>query len=92
MVEVINLDKYFFLLIILILWLYFVIEYMNYRKTDNALIFSLAQFGFTFPFTISLIELSQYYYFGYIIVFLIPVFSLYLLIDGIIYRPEKKEK
>lgn len=86
-------QEQFYLIITLILWLFFVSEYIMNRKTQNAIMLSIVQFFLSFPFIIAIAVISFNFAFGYAIVFLIPILSLYLLIDGLIYSHKaKKEK
>lgn len=75
-----------FFIILLFLWLIFVLEYLDNRKSSNNKMISITQFGFMFPLEIILADISFNYPFGFIIVFLIPILSLYLLADSLIYN------
>jgi hypothetical protein len=48
------------------------------------------QFGLSIPLTIVISVISLSYAFGYIIVFLIPIISLFLLADGFFYSKRKR--
>lgn len=93
-------DKYFlsgtliiessllFLGICLSLWLFFISKYFD----EKSMIFGLIIFGISIPTLIILGVLALSFVFGFVLVFLIPILSLYILTDSIFYEKEKKKK
>jgi len=77
-----------FFIILLFLWVIFVLEYLDNRK----LMIALTQFFFMIPLVIILADISFNYVFGFAIVFIIPILSLWILVDGFYYRNENKRK
>jgi hypothetical protein len=75
-----------FLGILLSLWVYFVSKYFEYRE----FIFSEIQFGLSMPLTLCLAVFSFNYPLGFILVMLLPIFAIWILIDGILYRKKGK--
>jgi hypothetical protein len=84
-----NLDAGFlFFVIVISLWIYFVTQYFDKKE----FIFCELQFGLAMPLTIALAVFSFNYTLGFVLVMLIPIFSIWILIDGVLYRKKEKQK
>lgn len=77
-----------FLFILLSLWIYFVSKYLV-RRTSVAL--ALAQFLIMIPLNIIFISISFAYPFGFALVFIIPVISIYFVADALFYNKHKED-
>lgn len=86
--EVLYNSSQFFTIILTILWLYFCSLYFD----NKDMILGLIIFGLSIPLSIVIAIISLSFHFGFIIVFLIPILSLYLLTDSIYYSNDKKKK
>lgn len=78
----------FFLLILIGLWCFFIVEYYNHKE----LMFAYVQLLFSFPLTLYLGGIT--FFSGQLMIlpllFIIPILSLYIVIDGYFYRTNKK--
>jgi len=70
-----------FLLLIVGLWLYFLSKYYEKGLKIHALI----QVGFMIPLVISIAIFALDFIFGYIIIFVIPIYSIYVAYEGFVY-------
>ena len=86
--EVLYNSSQFFTIILTILWLYFCSLYFD----NKSMMLGLIIFGLSIPLSIVIAIISLSFAFGFIIVFLIPILSLYLLTDSIYYSKDKKKK
>lgn len=75
-------NDFIFLILSLILWLYFTSLYFEKRL----IILGFAQFLFSMPLIFILLTLVTTYILGLVIVFIIPLLSLWILIDCLLYR------
>lgn len=80
-----------FTIISFILWLYFVTLYVENRHTDNSFMLSLIQFGFSLPFSIVIALLSLSFNFGLICLALIPMLSIYFIVDASLYKRSQRK-
>jgi hypothetical protein len=77
-----------FLGICLSLWLFLISKYLEYKDMTIAYM----QFGLSIPTCLIVVVFSLSYPFGFVIVFLIPILSLSLMVDGYFYRKKLKKK
>lgn len=75
-----------FLFILLSLWIFFITKCIDNKGTKTHLMFAFVQFAFSIPLAIVIAVISLSFMFGFIVVFFIPIFALYLLADCLIYR------
>lgn len=76
----------FFIIILLSLWLFFVSRYLEKRK-DVAL--ALTQFLLMIPLSIVLGVICFTFIFGYVLVFIIPVISIWIIADSLFKKRSK---
>jgi hypothetical protein len=80
--------EFLFLAVCLSLWLFFISKYFD----NKSMMLGLCIFGISIPTSLILASISLIYPFGFVLVFIIPIVSLYLLSDGIYYEKENKKK
>jgi hypothetical protein len=78
----------FFLMILIGLWCFFIVEYYTHKE----LLFAFVQLLFAFPLTLYLAGITFFTSQMMILplLFIIPLLSLYIVIDGFFYRTKKK--
>jgi hypothetical protein len=80
-----------FLGIALSLWIFFVSKYLDNRDKTNSLMFAYVQLGFMFPLDLILADFFILRYpFFFVMVLLIPILSIYLVVDSIYYQKKNK--
>jgi hypothetical protein len=81
---ILNIDSgLLFLLICLTLWVFLVSEYIKNRTSKSRVMYSLLCVAFSIPLAIQLGIIATNYLFGYFMVVLIPIFSVYLFVDSL---------
>jgi hypothetical protein len=80
-----------FLGIALSLWIFFVSKYLENRDKTNSLMIAYMQFGFMFPLDLILADFFILHYpFFFVMVLLIPILSIYMVVDSIYYQKKNK--
>lgn len=72
-----------FLGICLSLWVFLVSEYIKNRTSKSRVMLSLLCIMFSVPLAIQLGILATAFLFGYVIVVMLPIFSIYLFVDSL---------
>jgi len=87
-------NNQFILSILLVIWLLFCFKYYEYKISNEGKIFAFGQLGIMFPLELILGNLcySNNIIFGYVILFIIPIVSSYIVIDMLFYDKKIKSK
>ena len=80
-------NSQFFLTILIGFWIYFLSKYIETKY----IIYAYSMFGIMIPLSIILSSISINYFFGFILVFIILIISIYIITDALYYNDNKKQ-